>query len=246
LQLYFDFSGYSDMAIGLGRMLGFRFKENFRYPFSSRSITEFWTRWHISMTTWFRDYLYASLRGKAKSKIVGFINLLTVFILVGLWHGASWTFAAWGVLNGMMLVLERIGLEKFIRRLWIPFQHVYMLCFTVLHGTLFRSRSFEQYMEFLRAMFGFAGSGQTLFTVDMFLNGLVIMALIVGAIGSFPIWPGLSERYLNTFVHGQRKFNGAFAVLHDVTSVAAVIVLLFLSAAFMSGGTYSPFIYFRF
>lgn len=127
LQIYFDFSGYSDMAIGLGRMFGFHFLENFNYPYISRSIREFWRRWHISLSSWFRDYLYIPLGGNHKGPLRTYLNLLIVFFLCGLWHGAGWNFVIWGLLHGLFLVIERLGFEKILNRCWSPLRYLYVM-----------------------------------------------------------------------------------------------------------------------
>src|SRR5215469_14568338 len=139
LQIYFDFSGYSDMAIGLGRMLGFRFKENFNYPYVSQSMTEFWRRWHISLSSWFRDYLYVPLGGNRISNARTYFNLCVVFLLCGLWHGAAWTFVAWGAAHGALLVIERLGLGRVLARAPRPVRHAYVLAAVMATWVLFRS-----------------------------------------------------------------------------------------------------------
>ena len=138
-QIYFDFSGYSDMAIGLGRMLGFKFLENFNFPYISRSIREFWRRWHISLSTWFRDYVYIPLGGSRRSPSRVYLNLLIVFLVTGLWHGASWNFIVWGLFHGLFIVLERVGMDKVLEKLWVPLQHLYCLLVVMLGWVFFRA-----------------------------------------------------------------------------------------------------------
>ena len=152
LQIYFDFSGYSDMAIGLGRMFGFHFLENFRYPYAARSVTDFWRRWHISLSSWFRDYVYIPLGGNRQGELRMYLNLMTVFFLCGLWHGASWNFVAWGLFHGAFLVIERMGLGKLLASLPAAFGHVYTLAVVLVGWVFFRAETLGQAIEFLRAM----------------------------------------------------------------------------------------------
>lgn len=147
-QLYFDFSGYSDMAVGLGRMFGFQFLENFNYPYASRSVTEFWRRWHISLSTWFRDYLYVPLGGNRCGRAKTYRNLMIVFLLCGLWHGAEWTFVAWGVYHGVFLIVERIGLLRLVERLPPPLRHLYALAVVIFGWALFRAETVGQAWSF--------------------------------------------------------------------------------------------------
>jgi alginate O-acetyltransferase complex protein AlgI len=140
LQIFFDFSGYSDMAIGLGRMFGFRFLENFNYPYIAKFIREFWRRWHISLSTWFRDYVYISLGGNRVSAARVYLNLLIVFVLTGLWHGASWNFLIWGLFHGTFLACEHAGASKLIQRAWLPLQHIYLLVVVMDRLGVFQGR----------------------------------------------------------------------------------------------------------
>ncbi|MHC4201080.1 MAG: MBOAT family O-acyltransferase, partial [Planctomycetota bacterium] len=160
VQIYFDFSGYSDMAIGLGRMLGFRFLENFNYPYVSRSVREFWKRWHISLSTWFRDFLYVPLGGSRRTPARTHVNLVAVFLLCGLWHGASWTFAIWGLYHGVFLVAERTRFGRWIGSLPAPAGHLYTLLVVLAGWVIFRAETASQAAAFLAAMMGFArGAG---------------------------------------------------------------------------------------
>src|SRR5271154_5268881 len=156
LQVYFDFSGYSDMAIGLGLMFGFRFLENFNYPYIARSMREIWSRWHISLTNWFRDYLYIPMGGSHVSSAHTAFNLLTVFFLCGLWHGAAWTYVVYGFYNGFFLVLERVWLGKLLSCMWQPFSHLYVLLVWLIGLVIFRSSSLTFAGMYLAHMFGFA------------------------------------------------------------------------------------------
>ncbi len=149
LQIYFDFSGYSDMAIGLGRMFGFRFPENFRWPYIADTVQGFWRRWHMSLSTWFRDYLYVPLGGNRLSSGRVYVNLVTVFFLCGLWHGASWNFVIWGLFHGAFLVVERLGLADAVMRLWRPLRHVYVLIVVMVGWVFFRAETLPAAIGFL-------------------------------------------------------------------------------------------------
>lgn len=246
IQIYFDFSGYSDMAIGLGRMLGFRFLENFDYPYISRSIREFWRRWHISLSSWFRDYLFIPLGGSRRSPARVYFNLVTVFFLCGLWHGASWTFVVWGLYHGFFLVVERLGIERKIAALWKPFGHLYAMPVVIVGWVLFRSETITQAGGFLATMAGFAAGTGTVHHASLYLTEEVALALVVGAVGSTPVARELS-RWREQFVaahstRGVRVLDGALAY----AGTAVLVSILIASAMWLSAGTYNPFIYFRF
>jgi alginate O-acetyltransferase complex protein AlgI len=241
LQIYFDFSGYSDMAIGLGRMFGFEFIENFNYPYISQSIKDFWRRWHISLSTWFRDYLYLPLGGNRCSTARTRFNLILVFFLCGLWHGASWTFVIWGLYHGLFLVLERTRFGSFLESVPQSLRHVYALVVVMTGWVLFRAESFPQALTFLGAMFGLgrATASQPLFR---YLSNQTVWAILIGAILSAPAWPWL-----------KKEFQRASQMLPDTlrpTLYAAIILieplflitLLIFSAAWLAAGTYNPFI----
>lgn len=243
LQIYYDFSGYSDMAIGMGKMFGFDFAENFNYPYVAQSIREFWRRWHITLSTWFRDYLYFPLGGnRCSSGRVG-LNLLIVFFLCGLWHGAAWTFVIWGLYHGLFLILERSRFGSFLASLPEFFRHVYALIVVMMGWVLFRADSFPQAVAMLRAMFGLARGNVTDQMVNMILTHQVICVVIVGIFFSAPIVPWFKKELL-------RMLPGR---LHPATLMAGIvfepivlIALFIVSSAWLAGGTYNPFIYFRF
>jgi len=246
LQIYFDFSGYSDMAIGLGRMFGFRFLENFNFPYISRSIREFWRRWHISLSTWFRDYLYIPLGGSRSSKRRTYLNLVIVFFLCGLWHGAAWTFVVWGLYHGCFLVLERLGLEQGIRRLWRPLRHVYVLLIVMVGWVLFRSETFSQAVAMLGAMVGFAKGTGVEHNVHMVLDTEVLVVMLAGLVGSIPWLPAFA-RWREKLTApgaslGRRALDGVFCVA-GVVVLAGILLACSLA---LSAGTYNPFIYYRF
>jgi len=238
LQVYFDFSGYSDMAIGLARMFGFEFPENFDYPYIARSMTEFWRRWHLSLSRWFRDYLYVPLGGNRRGPLRTYLNLATVFLLCGLWHGASWNFVIWGALHGAFLVLERLGFQRLLERVWSPVRHVYTLLVVLVTWVFFRAPTLSAASSFLHAMFGGAHSASHVHRALDFLDHERALAFSLGIIGSTPILKWI-ERHLP-----QRSF-GQLALL-ELGKLAAIVSLAVASAVKLSAGTYNPFIYFRF
>lgn len=152
LQIFFDFSGYSDMAIGLGRMFGFRFLENFNYPYIAKSLREFWQRWHISLSTWFKDYVYIPLGGNRVSTVRVYANLFIVFVLTGFWHGASWNFLVWGLFHGIFLASEHAGAAKYIKKMWLPIQHGYLLLVVIISWVFFRADTLTHATSYLTSM----------------------------------------------------------------------------------------------
>lgn len=226
LQIYFDFSGYSDMAIGLGKMFGFTFLENFNYPYISRSVTEFWRRWHISLSTWFRDYVYIPLGGNRCSPARHICNLLVVWTLTGFWHGANWTFMAWGLYFGILLILEKKFLSRLIERLPMILRHVYALFFIIIGWVFFRSDSMNLAMQYIGRMF----------SSNVPVNGFVTEYLIrfwpyllFGVVLSAPVFPRLTN-------------TRAWRVLEmPILGILGLLCVMSLLAS-----SYNPFIYFRF
>jgi alginate O-acetyltransferase complex protein AlgI len=239
LQIYFDFSGYSDMAIGLGRMFGFLFLENFDYPYTASSLREFWRRWHISLSTWFRDYLYVPLGGNRRSLPRVYLNLVTVFALCGLWHGAKWGFLVWGLYHGCFLVLERVGLESILERWPAPIRHAYLLIVVAVGWVFFRAESLSMAAAFLAAMAGGAQGSGTQYHPSLYLDAAVILALIAGAIGAMPVLPVLRRRQ-------ERSVHVPLRWAADLTSAALLAGILLMSCMALAAGTYNPFIYYRF
>jgi alginate O-acetyltransferase complex protein AlgI len=234
LQIYFDFSGYSDMAIGLMRMFGFRILENFNYPYVSRSIREFWRRWHISLSNWFRDYLYIPLGGNQRGERRAYANLVIVFLLCGLWHGASWPFVLWGAWHGLFLVAERAGLDRLLRKAG-PLSHVYALLAVMGGWVLFRCETLPQAVAYFGALLGAGGGDGVRHPLAEFLDPLVGATLLVGIVFATPLARAIGQwrdRHASAFVLGL-----------DVAWLAIVFVL---ATAFLAAGTYNPFIYFRF
>jgi alginate O-acetyltransferase complex protein AlgI len=246
LQIYFDFSGYSDMAIGLGRMFGFRFLENFNYPYISRSIREFWQRWHISLSNWFRDYLYIPLGGNRKGALRTYANLLIVFFLCGLWHGASWNFVIWGMIHGLFLVIERAGLESLLKQLWLPLRYVYTLLVVVTAWVFFRVETLTHAIYYLLAMFGFAKGDGIAYHTDLYLDNEVKLVLITGIIFSAPVLPYLKqvkENYAESINNTSAFWTESLSAF---SSLIFLILILLGSIMSLAAGSYNPFIYFRF
>jgi alginate O-acetyltransferase complex protein AlgI len=246
IQLYFDFSGYSDMAIGMGRMLGFRFLENFNYPYIARSMREYWTRWHISLTNWFRDYLYYPLGGNRHALPRVLFNLCVVYFLCGLWHGASWTFVVWGMTHGVILILERQGMAKWINRLWIPLQHVYFLVVSICVKMLFRSESIGQAWDMIRAMAGFAKGDGHVHNAGLFLNPEFITVLLFSMLGCTPIIPAVNNRLKHWILARPKGWGSLLSAVHSLFIFLALMFLFGWSVMWIANGTYNPFIYFRF
>ncbi|HJD23683.1 MAG TPA: MBOAT family protein [Firmicutes bacterium] len=237
-QIYFDFSGYSDMAIGLGKMFGFHFLENFNYPYMSKSITEFWRRWHISLSTWFRDYVYIPLGGNRRGLPIQIRNILVVWLLTGIWHGASWNFVAWGLFFGVLLMVEKLFLLKWLEKAPGFVGRIYTMLMVILSWALFAFDSLSAGFSFIGAMFGAHGAG--LFdTRSLYLlvtNGLL---LLIGAVGCTD-WPKRLVAKLE---------NGALAKHSAISTACAGVVLLgisVLSVAYLVDASYNPFLYFRF
>lgn len=234
LQIYFDFSGYSDMAIGLARMFGFKFPENFNYPYISSSITEFWRRWHITLSNWFRDYVYIPLGGSRTHVFKRYFNLWTVFILVGIWHGANWTFIVWGIIQAIALSLERIKNDILFANLWSPFKHIYTLFVIIIGWVFFRAESLSYALSYLQVLFGVKNHGIIFQPVKYFLQLDIIVIILVGAICSTPIFS-----YLGRF---ERNFEPGFKFIR-LLSLCCLILLISMAVA---SQTYNPFLYFRF
>ncbi|MFX3631354.1 MAG: MBOAT family protein [Candidatus Pristimantibacillus sp.] len=234
LQIYFDFSGYSDMAIGLGKMFGFEFAENFNYPYISKSISEFWRRWHISLGSWFRDYVYIPLGGSRVAPWKIYRNLFIVWALTGFWHGASWTFIAWGTYYGILIALEKAGLEKMLSKIY-PLNHVVVLLLVMIGWVFFRADNFGYATDFITAMF--YSRGNELFDSQaLSLLSLNWFHLAVAILVATPVFPKLQKLKFNKTI---TKAQTAFALLFYFFLFAEVILYLINS-------TYNPFLYFRF
>ncbi len=245
LQIYFDFSGYSDMAIGLANMFGFKFMENFNYPYISRSIREFWRRWHISLSTWFRDYLYIPLGGNRVGPARNYFNLFMVFFLCGLWHGASWNFIIWGLFHGAFSVIERTALGKMLERSRIV-SHAYCMLVVMVAWVFFRAETFPEAFAFIKAMFGAASGSGVEWHVGLFMNAKLALVLVLGVIGVTPIIPWLKAFRDRTLA---RKALGPFMAddaVEFVVSLGLMPCVFVLCAMSLASGTHNPFIYFQF
>ncbi len=231
-QIYYDFSGYSDMAIGLGKMFGFEFLENFNYPYLAKSIKEFWRRWHISLSTWFRDYLYISLGGNRKGKIRTYINLIIVFLITGLWHGASWSFIIWGLLHGFFLILERLGLDKFLLKLGKPISHIYTILVVLIAWVFFRADTVPKALLYIKQMFAFKTIPNVEF-INYYLTKEVLFAFLLAIIFSFPVYIKINDKFSD---------NLYFKSLKPVL----LLLLFVISVMYVAIDSYNPFIYFRF
>ncbi len=236
LQIYYDFSGYSDMAIGLGHMFGFTFLENFNLPYVSASIKEFWRRWHISLSTWFRDYLYIPLGGNRKGKTRTYINLFIVFAMTGLWHGASWNFVGWGLFHGMFLIIERMGFGKVLDKSKV-LSRVYTLLVVMIGWIFFRVEAVGHGLAIIKRMFLFWQYQTGPVSIGMEVSVLSAIAIVLGILGS-GILQSLAKA--KPFAGLSSKWSGSAA-----EAVYLTIVLLY-SILLLANNTYNPFIYFRF
>ncbi len=230
LQIYFDFSGYSDMAIGLGRMFGFEFLENFDYPYISKSITEFWRRWHISLSTWFKEYVYVPLGGNRKGKVRTYLNLLIVWCLTGIWHGAGMNFVAWGLYYAVILILEKSVLSKILEKIPSALRLIYSFVLVLIGWVLFATNDINSALSYLKVMFAI---GDNPLIDGMFIYNLksyaVLLAVSIAA--SFPYANKLWHKYTN----GKNS-----------AAIIAVLVGLLLCTAYLIDSSYNPFLYFRF
>ena len=234
LQIYYDFSGYSDMAIGLGRIFGFYYEENFNYPYLSSSITEFWRRWHISLSTWFRDYLYIPLGGNRKGLGRTCVNLFIVFLATGLWHGASMTFIIWGIYHGIFILSERLWLKKVLDRNPVKFlNHLYAMVVVVFGWLLFRAPSMTYAIDLAKAMIR---PSKGLWNAGLFANNKILFLAVLGILLCGPV-QALFPRFRNHIFDEENVSYGDIAVM---------IVLLFLSTMVVVSSTYTAFIYFQF
>lgn len=242
LQIYFDFSGYSDMAIGMGRMFGFQFRENFEYPYVSQSIREFWRRWHISLSTWFRDYLYIPLGGSRRSSLRTYANLLVVFFLCGLWHGASWTFVVWGLFHGTFLVLERLGLGRLLSRAPRLIAHGYTLVVVSTAWVFFRADTLGHALAYMRAQLSLSSGAPSGLPASYYLSVFGATTLLFACVLSAPLYPWFRAKIRSSLRSTQTWTTVAAATV----SYGWTMLLLLASAMSLASGTHNPFIYYRF
>lgn len=242
LQIYYDFSGYTDMAIGLGLMFGFRLPENFNYPYISESITDFWRRWHITLSNWFRDYLYFPLERKRNrtSQIGLYGNILIVFLLTGLWHGASWVYVCWGLIQGGFIALERTRFGDWMRKFPRPLRHIYAGLIILLSWVVFRSPSLDYALHYFKAMLGLNGT-KGLYYPEMLVDNQILLAMIIGGIFMFPVFPKLRSRILDQSTPTLFR-----PIVWDILSNGIILILFVLALVQLAGSTADSFIYFRF
>lgn len=233
LQIYFDFSGYSDMAIGLGKMFGFEFVENFNLPYISQSITEFWRRWHISLSTWFKEYLYIPLGGNRKGIIRTYINLIIVFLATGIWHGADWNFIAWGLYNGFFVVIERIKLKELLdKNKFKILNHIYSLLVVIVGWVIFRTED----LNYLKVMF-ISNNSECYFDLTQIINAKNITIIIIAILFS-----GIIQVLFNKLKNKEEILD----FYEKYLEIFVIFVLMFICIMMLASSTYNPFIYFRF
>ena len=245
LQIYFDFSGYTDMAIGLGKNFGFEFPENFSYPYISQSVQEFWRRWHISLSTWFRDYLYIPLGGNRCSPATHYRNLILVFVLCGFWHGASWNFILWGLWYGLFLVLERLEFGQVLRKAWRPLRHAYALAVVVAGWVLFRADDLSHALHYFVSLLGLNAPTTGQYYLELYVDYEMLLTLVIGVVGAMPVATFLKNLTSNS-VKSLGRWSQAAAWSFSLVHLLFLGSLFLLSCMAVAGGTYNPFIYFKF
>ena len=228
LHVYFDFSGYSDMAIGLGKIFGFTFMENFNYPFISKSATEFWRRWHISLGSWFRDYVYIPMGGSRVGKVRMFFNIFVVWMLTGFWHGAAWNFIIWGLYFAVLLIIEKVFILKYLNKSKV-LSHIYLLFFVLISFVIFNAASMNEAFGYIGSMFGFGGVSFSSVETIYYLRSYIVVFL-VAIVGATPVPKILANKV---------KFT-------KYVEPVALVVLLVLCTAYLVDGSFNPFLYFRF
>ena len=236
LQIYFDFSAYSDMAIGLGRMFGFHFLENFNYPYISKSITEFWRRWHMSLSSWFRDYVYIPLGGNRKETIILVRNIFIVWALTGIWHGANWTFVIWGLMFGIMLIIEKLFLTKHLEKTPSILQRIYVLFTVMISFIIFNANSIREAWNNIIGLFGANGESLINASTVYYLKSYLVV-LVIAIIGSTPLLKNIIEK-LKTKTNANKIIN-----LLEPIAMASILIIV---TAYLVDNSYNPFLYFRF
>lgn len=239
LQIYYDFAGYSNMAIGLGLALGFHFPRNFDHPYCSLSITEFWRRWHMSLSRWFRDYLYIPLGGNRCGPWRTYFNLWVVFVLCGLWHGASWNFLVWGVTHGLFLVFERAGFSRVLESFSRPVRNLYCLFVVFLAWIPFRAETLEKSVGMIKALFVSHASPQ-MHPLAQFMNAKIVLALFVGLVLAYPVFTGVRKHLASET--GEISQGRGWRVCRGI----GLLALFFVCTVVLSSGAHNPFIYFNF
>lgn len=243
-QIFFDFSGYSDMAIGLAKVFGFDFHENFNLPYSANSIRNFWRRWHISLSEWFRDYLYIPLGGSKKSAFRTNINLLIVFICTGFWHGASWNFMVWGLIHGAFILLERNGLQSALNFFPKFIAVIYTFIIVVIAWVFFRVENVTEAFNYVSCMFGVHHKTELVIAgINQFINNKIIFVLFLAGVYSFGLFDWIKNRAKQLFLSGRYSYS---AFTYTVLKHSFVLFVFVITLLYMAAGTYNPFIYFRF
>ena len=245
LQIYCDFAGYSDMAIGLGRMFGFEFLENFNFPYIAKSVKEFWRRWHISLSSFFRDYVYIPLGGNKISIPRTYINLLIVFFLTGFWHGASWSFVVWGLFHGLFMVIERLGFDKILEKTWKPLANLYTILVVMFAWVLFRADTLSYAMNYWKALFDFSTTSQQMILFRSYLDREFWIMFTIAVAGSLGMFAAIGKK-MNPIFESNRLISKGFAYSYHIVSLVFYVGILYLCTMFLISGTYNPFIYYRF
>lgn len=233
MQIYFDFGGYSAMAVGLGVMVGFTLPRNFRIPYAAHSITDFWRRWHMSLSSWLRDYVYITMGGNRRGPSRTYLNLWTVFLLCGLWHGASWNFIIWGAHHGTFLVIERAGLKRWLDAAPRVVAHLYTLLVVFSGWVWFRAETFEGAMDMFRGLLGFNGFGGITVSMHFSVQPITVAALVAGGLIGLWKWPRL-------------RLSSGLKPVAAVADYAMVFAVMLLSVLWIGGGLPAPFLYYRF
>ncbi len=246
LQIYYDFSGYSDMAIGLGRMFGFHFLENFNYPYSSLSIQEFWRRWHISLSTWFRDYLYIPLGGNRKGAAKTYVNLMIVFSLCGLWHGASWNFLIWGMYHGLFLAMERGYIGKLLNLLPVVVRYLYTSLVILIGWVFFRSETIDYATTYIKSLVNFGKPSYLDGPLFTSMTNEFYVALVVGIIFATPLFPYFRRKWMECLNLAVGWKSIALHFTSNIIFVVYICSVLIYGTAQIFGDSHNPFLYFRF
>lgn len=246
LQIYFDFSGYSDMAIGLGRMLGFQFLENFNYPYIARTIKDFWRRWHISLSTWFRDYVYIPMGGNKNGGTKTYVNLLIVFVLTGFWHGASWNFLVWGLIHGALLMFERTNAGKKLQHLPRIVSHIYVLFFVMMAWVFFRSETIGLSWQYIQTLFGAGSAKLGWVAVSEYVWNGTLAVMVIAVLASTRFFFRFIKSYIKLWNNPVFRLKPVLLTLYHVATLVFVAGVLIVTSSYLVSSSYNPFIYFRF
>jgi alginate O-acetyltransferase complex protein AlgI len=259
LQIYYDFSGYTDMAIGVGKMFGFELMENFNFPYISKSIKEFWQRWHISLSTWLRDYLFLPIAYSTSRKlkneryfsirvdqIIYMVATSVTFLVCGFWHGAAWNFIVWGLIHGFLLILEQLGLGRLLKKVYKPLRHLYALFFLMISWVFFRTVSIKDAFHYTGILFGIGGKPANWLLVFDYFNTGLILTLVIAILGSTRFFDIIAAWFRKQYQETVMIKRILAVNVYELSSVLLVILILAFSVLFMVAGTNNPFIYFKF